>query len=557
MVGCVLLLSGVAQAQRKDAKDTKEKPDNPPQVVVVYPFQDIRHPGAHGWLDGYLQQALMREMHRLPGRAVLPAESGFTWQLLHEREELGLAGPPPAKFPGPWLIAGTVQLVLSQGELTLSVQPVGNAPSIPPEKIRLNLREESPQQVVDQAMGVLARFLGSKPPKAVFPQPPDWESVQALFEQMAGPEEGPLTIQQKIDGLLKGTAPPTLESERLLKLAWLRMVLAVRHTNNPREKSALLTQAEGDVNQALAHTPAEDAFQTARALGLKAEILYFNRQPDQARVNAALARMKNPADPLGLAMLGFSEGISTALGNDMLTQALRLNPALGENPAGLPPFQQGQLSPLLAQWTRLKSKPPPKDEKRMDKALSQGDKYFLAGEWGKAEKAYRKAQKIDDGDYRPPMMLARVHAAKGETQQAVAELRLLNQEYPQEGALLRNLGVVLAQAEDNEEAMQFLQQALEENPKDDEAFHQMGEVWLKMGNAGGAAQSFRQALDLNPRRADSWLGFGKALFKVEDYEGAERALSTHLSLQPDSEEGIIWLEQAKLKKAEAIPQGKG
>lgn len=114
-----------------------------------------------------------------------------------------------------------------------------------------------------------------------------------------------------------------------------------------------------------------------------------------------------------------------------------------------------------------------------------------------------------------------------------------------------NLGFVLFQNGDINDAITHYQEALQINPNMKEALNNLGNVMLQKGDLDGAIVYYQQALQINPDYAEANNNLGYALFQKGDVDEAIRHYQLALQINPDFLEANYNLANALLRKGNA------
>jgi protein O-mannosyl-transferase len=120
-----------------------------------------------------------------------------------------------------------------------------------------------------------------------------------------------------------------------------------------------------------------------------------------------------------------------------------------------------------------------------------------------------------------------------------------------------NLGFVLTQKGEVDEAMAQFQQALQINPKDPPSWNNVGNVLFHWGKVDEAIPYFQKALQLNPDYTEALNNLGSALLQEGKVDQAIARFQKALQIDPDSVEAYGNLGNAMLqedKVDEAIAQ---
>lgn len=117
-----------------------------------------------------------------------------------------------------------------------------------------------------------------------------------------------------------------------------------------------------------------------------------------------------------------------------------------------------------------------------------------------------------------------------------------------------NLGFILTQKGEVDEAMAEFQKALQINPKDPPSWNNVGNVLLHWGKVAEAIPYFQKALQVNPDYAEARNNLGSALLQEGKVHEAVAQFQKVLQINPDSVEahgnlGNVMLQEGKVDEA--------
>jgi tetratricopeptide (TPR) repeat protein len=121
--------------------------------------------------------------------------------------------------------------------------------------------------------------------------------------------------------------------------------------------------------------------------------------------------------------------------------------------------------------------------------------------------------------------------ATGRPEEAVASY-LTSIRISDEEAVRNNLGTVLMERGDRENAIVQFNQAIRINPEFPDAHNNLGVAMMQAGRAREAVHYFQRALELNPAYAQAHANLGTALLQAGDLEQARRHLRQAVDLDP-------------------------
>ena len=122
---------------------------------------------------------------------------------------------------------------------------------------------------------------------------------------------------------------------------------------------------------------------------------------------------------------------------------------------------------------------------------------------------------------------------QGELAQAAQLYRQILDDSPDTVPALTNLGSILRQAGQLDEAIVLLQRAVALPDANEHAAYNLGNALRAAGRHQESVAAFRQAIDMKPEWAMAHCNLGVALADAGDQEGAEAALRRALMLEPD------------------------
>jgi Tfp pilus assembly protein PilF len=131
-----------------------------------------------------------------------------------------------------------------------------------------------------------------------------------------------------------------------------------------------------------------------------------------------------------------------------------------------------------------------------------GIMYANAGEYGKAESAYREALGVDDQFYMAKVNLATVCAQQGKIAEAEKLLRELIADHPELTDLNSSLGMLLAEQGRYEESREFFLNAAKLMPEQTRILYNLGLLENTLGNTARAEEYLLKALNSEPGNYD-------------------------------------------------------
>jgi len=159
--------------------------------------------------------------------------------------------------------------------------------------------------------------------------------------------------------------------------------------------------------------------------------------------------------------------------------------------------------------------------------------WLQVGYWRDSISLYQHAIDATTDNYVARFNLASVLEARGDTAEAVAQLRETVRIRPYFATAHAELGQLLAKQGRAEEALGELQAAVRLKPDSADAHFRLGSVLGTLGRTGDAAAEFSQAIRLQPENADAHYNLGIALAQADKLAEAEREFSATVRLRPE------------------------
>jgi protein O-mannosyl-transferase len=150
-----------------------------------------------------------------------------------------------------------------------------------------------------------------------------------------------------------------------------------------------------------------------------------------------------------------------------------------------------------------------------------------------------------------------VLSEQGEADQAIDHYRRAVDLRPDYAEAHYNLGRLLAEQGRLDDAIGHYERAAAINPADAEAQNNLGVTLFGIGRADDAIAHYRKALEIRPDYAEASCNLGNALIARSDFDGAIARYTTCLAAMPDQEEARYNLASALLRRGrtdEAIIQ---
>ena len=155
------------------------------------------------------------------------------------------------------------------------------------------------------------------------------------------------------------------------------------------------------------------------------------------------------------------------------------------------------------------------------------------GDMDQAQAAWQQALSLNPDSADAHFYLANVHVRRGERVQAAAHFREAARLRPGDVNALNNLGTVLSELNQLDEAAQCYAAVLSLTPNAVTHFN-LATVRMRQQRLEEAVQHFRQALALDPGRVEICNNLGNALKYMGRFDEAEAAYREALRLKPDN-----------------------
>jgi Flp pilus assembly protein TadD len=159
--------------------------------------------------------------------------------------------------------------------------------------------------------------------------------------------------------------------------------------------------------------------------------------------------------------------------------------------------------------------------------------WLQVGYWRDSISLYRHAIDVTSDNYVARFNLASVLEARGDSAEAVAQLRETVRLRPYFATAHAELGQLLAKQNQPEEALAELQAAVRLRPDSADAHFRLGSVLGALGRTGDAAAEFSQTIRLQPENADAHYDLGTALAQGDRLPEAASEFSATVRLRPD------------------------
>jgi Flp pilus assembly protein TadD len=180
--------------------------------------------------------------------------------------------------------------------------------------------------------------------------------------------------------------------------------------------------------------------------------------------------------------------------------------------------------------------------------------WLQIGYWRDSVSLYQHAIDVTTDNYVARFNLASVLEARGNSAEAVAQLRETVRIRPYFASAHAELGQLLAQQGQPQEALRELLAAVRLRPDSAEAHFRLGSVLGTLGRTADAAAEFSQTIGLQPGNADAHYNLAIALAQEDKLPEAEREFTATVRLRPDDVDarfnlGIVLARSGRLDES--------
>ena len=165
-----------------------------------------------------------------------------------------------------------------------------------------------------------------------------------------------------------------------------------------------------------------------------------------------------------------------------------------------------------------------------------GNAYLEMGDYDKAIQYYQNALRVDPTLVKADFNLAVAFARQKRTDEAVAVLKRLQRNDPQNTQLMSTLGWVDHMAGRDGDALEQYDAVLLLSPADQDALYNSGILLWKVDRKAEALERFRRVLANAPTDLDSLYAAASLLLSMDDPSGAADMLDRYLDKKPDDAE---------------------
>ena len=173
-----------------------------------------------------------------------------------------------------------------------------------------------------------------------------------------------------------------------------------------------------------------------------------------------------------------------------------------------------------------------KGQRNADKHYEDGRKLHDLGKLSNAERAYRKAIKIDPDFVEAHNNLGTVLLDRGRLKEASNAFRKALKLLPDHPMLLNNVGNVLQLQGEHAAALNWFEKAIKKDPNNVEAYGNLGNVLRALDKPDEAVTAYKRALQINPESADIFYNLGVVLVELDEAEEAIHYFNQVLRINP-------------------------
>ena len=188
---------------------------------------------------------------------------------------------------------------------------------------------------------------------------------------------------------------------------------------------------------------------------------------------------------------------------------------------------------------------------RIEKAIKHYEEakaHFRNGKLRDAERAYKKAIKINPNHADAHNDLGNLYLQKGQLKESLNAYRKALAVASNHPILLNNIGNVLMMQAEPGKALNWLNKAIEQDPENATAHSNLGNAYRSLGDNVRAVVAYRRAIELNPDQVFSFLNLGAVLIELNELDEAIECFNQALKI--DSENRDVYLGLGKTRNAQ-------
>ena len=187
------------------------------------------------------------------------------------------------------------------------------------------------------------------------------------------------------------------------------------------------------------------------------------------------------------------------------------------------------------------------------KNYEKGRVYQQKGRLPEAERAYKKAIKINRDFVEAHNNLGNILLDRGRLKEAAASFRNAVKLQPDHSMLLVNLGNVLQLLGEFEQAIECFQKVFKQDPKFVGAYINAGNAFRSLGRLDEAKAAYRQAIKIEPRNADGFNNLGSLLIAQSEFDDAVDNFTKAIEIDSRHRGAYNGLGNALLARGELDP----
>jgi Tfp pilus assembly protein PilF len=184
--------------------------------------------------------------------------------------------------------------------------------------------------------------------------------------------------------------------------------------------------------------------------------------------------------------------------------------------------------------------------------------YEKTGQWEKAAAEYRRVYNASREFYPAALGLARYLDFQGESEEEIAMLSAMAAQYPDNGAVKRQLAIVYYDRQDWARAEPAIAEALQRHSRDSQLILMQARLLVEQGRFSQAQEPLDIYATINPN--DRLYLFLRARLQAEGYrnrDGALNYLRTLLRSYPDDEEALVYAARLLMESGRSEDQTEG
>jgi len=170
--------------------------------------------------------------------------------------------------------------------------------------------------------------------------------------------------------------------------------------------------------------------------------------------------------------------------------------------------------------------------KKAVKCYEQGRVLQQEGKLSDAERAYKKAIKINKDFIEAHNDLGNVLLAQGRYKEAFNSFRKALTLRPNHPLLLTNLGNALQLQGEIEQAIDWFNRAIKQDPNFTGAHNNLGNALRDLGRFQEAVASYKQAIAISPDYADTYYNLASVLIQLDELEAAVSNFGKAIEIDP-------------------------